>query len=1043
MSGNIHTERREGILAVAPDGTIISANPELIYLVGGNLSPEGWRGHHFVECLAEESRARAQTAWESFMAHGDPARISARTRSDLAVTLAFVGGVGDGAWALVILLPAPGTLERRLEQLQALNAVWQKIGSTLDLSKVLDLMFRYLSTVLPFDTGSVMLYEQNRYRILRAEGYDTDALLDDAARKIANFPTTRWLLKHRRTLVIPDTKTSEMWVETEASAQTRAWIGVPLIVQGEVSGILNLDSHTAGVYTAEDGDLAFAFGQQAAIAITNARRYEETQARASQLEALYEIGLAISEPNVAAVIRLVHKQIAQLMDTSSFYIGLYDAETDEMQFRLLYDQGKLLPPSIRQAEGTTVGWVIKHQKTVNLRDVRYDKPPVELALLDDTSQPRSIIIVPMIAAGASVGVISIQSKEPNAFSDTDVSFLEAVASQTAVAIHNAQLFAETAQRLASLEALQQTGLLLTSSPNPVVALRQICQTALSLSTADAVCVCITAEGGMADSASDRSDLPDREPSCKGCLDKTLNICIGDWPACSLEEIREAVIWQGEAVILHNAEDNPHLVSREARAGQMPIGAVATFPIKHMDNVLGVFNVVYQAPHYFRADEVRLFDLLAGYMAIVTETARHYSDTQRRLREMTALYEVSKRATYSLDLEAVLSGVVTTLRQLFDCRAVSIALLEEESNELAIHTSVGIQERWRVAARLKVGEGVSGRVAETGEPIYIPDAQAEPDFIFFDPKLRSLMVVPLRYHDRVIGTLALDSYEPNAFNLQDERLLSIAASQVAVAIENAQLHADLRDRALKLEKANAKLEALDELRNELVANVSHDLRSPLTFLTGYIGLMKDAALGPVTEAQAEAFEVIMEKIEAVDLLIKDILKMQRILPENLNCAVYDLNDIAHRAVCDAQFSLTGRQISIESKLPHYPNPVKIDRERINQALSNLISNAVKFTPDGGHITITTRRAYPDEDTVELSIYDTGVGIAPEVKDRVFERYYRADKDSEEGTGLGLSIVRQIVEAHGGRIWVESELGVGSVFTFTLPIYRDDDDTPGTG
>ncbi|MBN1286745.1 MAG: GAF domain-containing protein [Anaerolineae bacterium] len=1009
----------EGVLAVRADGTIISANAELASLAG-DAPPGGWHGRHFAACVAEAERPRVRAAWDAFRAHGALVRLVTRSCAGLDITLSFVAGVDKESWALVVMLPAPGALEQRLEQLEALNAVWQALSSTLDLAEVLELMFQHLKRVLPFDSASVWLLIDGSYHRVRAVGLEPQPVPPDFARKIPDFPTHRWLVRERRPLVIPDVLQSDLWTRRRADSRIRSWIGVPLIANGDIAGVLTLDSHTPGAYTHEDGDLAFAFGRQAAAAIVNARRYEEEKKRATRLQALYEIGLAISKPDVDDILALVHWHIDRLMGAQAFYVALYDAETDELYLRLCYDRGERQPATVYKTEGLLVGWVIRNRLPVLIKDTARDAPPVPVTPVQ--SLTRSVMIVPMIAGGEPVGVISVQRYDPDAYDEDHLAFLGAVASQTAVAVRNAQLFAQTAHRLESLEALQKAGLLLTSTPDPITALTQIAQTARDLIHAHSACVCIAADAGLLDY--------ETKAVCQGCPTQALNICIGGRPGCVLEGMRERVAGTGEAVVFNDAQSlcDPSTIS---------IGAVAAIPVKHTDKVLGVFELLYETPHYFRADELRLLRLMADYMAIAVETARQYRETRRRFHEVSALYEVSKQTTYSLDFEQVLDSVVRTLHQLFDCRAVSVALLEEDTDEIVIHTAVGIDERWREEARLKVGEGISGKVVQTGQPIYVADARADPDFIFFDPNLRSLMVAPLRYGEEVIGTLALDSFEPDAFTPQHQRLLEIVASQVAVGLANARLYAALEDRAAKLEAANAELEELDEIRNELIANVSHDMRSPLTFLKGYIGLFLDRALGPVTEAQADALGVILEKTDAVGRLIDDIMNMERITPDSLQKDVYDLNELAARAVADANFALGSRQLTIRSALPGYANPVYADRVRINQVLTNLISNAVKYTPDGGSITVSLSRAHPDAEVVALTVQDTGIGIAPEAQKRVFERFYRGDKTVKDSTGLGLSIAKRIVEAHGGKIWLESRLGAGSAFTFTLPIHKASD------
>jgi signal transduction histidine kinase len=678
----------EGVLAVRADGAVISASAALARLIGG--SPEAWQGTHFASLLAEGA-SDTRAAWEAFVRHGAPKHAEASLQNGSPVTLAFSGELRPGEWAVVVR-PAPGAWERRLAQLEALNAVWQALSSTLELPALLELIFRHLRAVLPFDAASVLLRERGGFQVARAEGYPGDFPTEFEG-ELERFPTFEWLFRERRPLVIPDTEQSDLWTIPAEPLPAQSWIGVPLLARDEVLGVLNLDSNTPNAYRPEDGDLAFAFGQQAAAAIYN--------------------------------------------------------------------------------------------------------------------------------------------------------------------------------------------------------------------------------------------------------------------------------------------------------------------------------------------------------------ARHYQETEHRLREMSALYDLAKQATSSLDPEAVLQSVVETLRQVFDCRGASISLLDVETDEVVIRSSVGIAEYWREHARLKVGEGVGGMVVQSGESIYVPDTQADPDFIFFDRSVRSLMVVPLRYHDQVIGTLALDSDHPHAFTEQHERLLTIAASQVAVAIENAQLYEALHERAEKLEDAYAELQALNELRNELIANVSHDLRNPLTFLKGYTGLIRDGDLGPVTKKQLDALNVIDDKTNAIARLISDIMTLEHISETSLQLAVHDLGGVAARAVSDAQLSLPDdRQLTIKQELAPGAIPVHVDRDRINQVIYNLINNAVKFTPRGGTITVRTYAPAGDEDSARLSVSDTGIGIPPDKLERVFERFYQVSPESEQrhgGAGLGLAIAKRIVEAHHGRVWAESEVGHGSTFTFTLPIVRESSDS----
>ena len=938
----------------------------------------------------------------------------------------------------VMVRPEPDALERRVAQLEALNAVWTALSSTLELPDLLDLIFRHLNRVLPFDSASILLREGDRFRVARAEGYPEGFPAAYGA-DMTRFPTSQRLFHERRPLVISDTAQAALWQPLPETAYIRSWIGVPLIAHDEVLGVLNLDSRTPNAYSEIDADLAFAFGQQAAAAVSNARRYDQALARANRLAALYQIGLAISRPDVDEVMRLVHAQISELMVASTFFIGLYDAETEELHFRFVYDQGQMVEPFTRKVEGTVVGWVVEHRQSVVILDTERQQPPVPFVVYAG-GMPRAVVIVPMIAGGQPVGVLSVQSYEPDAFSDEDVLVIEAVASQTAVAIRNAQLFDETTRRLAALEALQKTSLSLTTAPDPAATLENIAQVALDLIGSDALCIAIADDAG----APQRQVRADRLAAVFQTGGPS-EACAGDELPAIQERAAAEVIRTTEALIIGDVRAHPLF------AGDDYAGAVAAFPMKRMGRVMGVFCAGYQSPRRFRDEDVRLLRLLADQAAIALENARNYQETQDRLRERTALYELAQQTTSSLELEAVLQRVVATLRQVFGTRGASIALVDEATNEVVIRSAVGIAQHWQEVARLKVGEGVSGKVVETGESIYVPDTYADPDFIFFDRNVRSLMVVPLRAHDHVIGTLALDSDHPHAFTERHEHLLTIAAAQVAVAIENARLYEALRERAEmlqatneKLEAAYADLQALDRLRNEMVANVTHELRRPLTFLKGYIGLIRDGELGPVTPEQVEALNIINEKSDSVARLISDILTLERISPGTLQWGRHDLNELAARAVFTAQVSLVadGRNLTITHESPPGAVPIRVDRDRINQVIENLINNAVKYTPDGGAITVTVHPPAPGEAFARLSVRDTGIGIPADELPHVFEKFFQVDPTApyqQGGAGLGLAIVQRIVEAHDGRVWAESEVGSGSLFTFTVPVFDDDDPT----
>jgi signal transduction histidine kinase len=290
-------------------------------------------------------------------------------------------------------------------------------------------------------------------------------------------------------------------------------------------------------------------------------------------------------------------------------------------------------------------------------------------------------------------------------------------------------------------------------------------------------------------------------------------------------------------------------------------------------------------------------------------------------------------------------------------------------------------------------------------------------------------------DQAIGTLAIDSDHPNAFNESDQQLMTIAAAQVSVAISNARLFEESEARAEELEAAYKELKESDRLKDELVQNVSHELRTPLTFVKGYVDLLMDGEEGLLNAEQQEYLQIVSDKTDDITRIIEDIITLQRINASNLQLETVPMTDVlttavsTHRLVADKK-GLTIKADFVEDKAA----VVSIDKGRINQVIDNLVGNAMKFSPDGGTITIGMNKL---DYAVCVSIRDEGIGMPPDQHERIFERFYQIDGSARRrfgGTGIGLAIVKRIIDAHEGQIWVESEINKGSSFFFTLPLVK---------
>ena len=316
-----------------------------------------------------------------------------------------------------------------------------------------------------------------------------------------------------------------------------------------------------------------------------------------------------------------------------------------------------------------------------------------------------------------------------------------------------------------------------------------------------------------------------------------------------------------------------------------------------------------------------------------------------------------------------------------------------------------------------------------------------------------LAIPIEVSGQLVAIWLLGGRDPDDYYPKsDIDLLLTLSNQIGVALETTRLFENLQQHTAELERAYGELQQLDELKDEFVQNVSHELRTPLTFVRGYTELMLDGALGPLTSEQRPALETIVDRTDGIIRLVNDIISIQQAALEPIEPEPVDVLELVRSSVATARVlaqkaAREGHDYQIELDLPDEAPEIWGDRGRLGQVLDNLLNNAMKFSPYGGLITVRVRcgRTGPGGNgasevppsMVEISVGDRGIGIPADQLDRIWERFYQVDGSSTRrfgGVGLGLAIVRNILKAHGGRIWVESQQGVGSTFHFLLPLQR---------
>jgi signal transduction histidine kinase len=296
-------------------------------------------------------------------------------------------------------------------------------------------------------------------------------------------------------------------------------------------------------------------------------------------------------------------------------------------------------------------------------------------------------------------------------------------------------------------------------------------------------------------------------------------------------------------------------------------------------------------------------------------------------------------------------------------------------------------------------------------------------------------VPLLSEDEVIGVLTVTRKAPGEFPPETVRLLQTFATQSALAIQNARLFLEIEDKSRQLEAAS-------QHKSEFLANMSHELRTPMNAILGFSEVLAEGMFGEINDKQAEYLRDILESGRHLLSLINDILDLSKIEAGRMELELtnFDLPGAIETALILVRERASRRGIALGKTMDERLGTVRGDERKVKQVLLNLLSNALKFTPEGGRIDV---RASLNGGLAEVSVADTGVGIAPEDQGAIFEEFRQvgtADK-KVEGTGLGLALSRKFIELHGGRIWVKSQVGQGSTFTFTLPVRGEPGDRGG--
>jgi signal transduction histidine kinase len=462
------------------------------------------------------------------------------------------------------------------------------------------------------------------------------------------------------------------------------------------------------------------------------------------------------------------------------------------------------------------------------------------------------------------------------------------------------------------------------------------------------------------------------------------------------------------------------------------------PMLKDNEVVGAIAIYRQEVVPFEDKQIELVENFAKQAVIAIENTRllkelrtRTDDLARSVEELRALGEVSQAVNSTLDLKTVLETIVTKATQLSRTEAGAIYVVDDDQHDFKLRATFGMSDDliYAISERqVGLSDAVAASVARRA-PEQIPDLRTAPPSPINDVILkagyRARLLMPLMHSGTVVGALVVRRKAPGEFSQSTVDLLNTFATQSVLAIQNARLFTEIGEKSRQLALAS-------QHKSQFLANMSHELRTPLNAILGYTELILDSIYGDIPDRARTTLERVQTNGKHLLGLINDVLDLSKIEAGQLSLTLidYSIKDMVHNVFGVVESLANNKNLALKVEIePELPT-AHGDERRLTQVLLNLVGNAIKFT-DKGEVAI---KASASNGHYTIAVRDTGPGIAKADQAKIFEEFQQADSSTTKekgGTGLGLAISKRIIEMHGGKLWVESTVGEGSTFSFSLP------------
>jgi GAF domain-containing protein/DNA-binding response OmpR family regulator/HAMP domain-containing protein len=783
-------------------------------------------------------------------------------------------------------------------------------------------------------------------------------------------------------------------------------------------------------YTSSDRKFMLALAEQATTVVDNALLYQQTNSALEEATALYNASRFItdSESSQDILDAVVNHALASDISRAMLVLLLGEDWSDPNAYIEIAadwvrsEDTSALLTGLRFGPSQFPAW-----RQISSPDMVYVDSVAHEDSLDEESRVGfltmdigSFVTVPLQVGGKALGAFLIGAEEPRNHNEREMRIYKGLADQAAIALQNRALLRQAEGRARQLETSAQVSKAATSTLDLNELLNATVELIKQSFKYDHAQIFLISDDGK------RADLKAStgEPG-KQLLSRQHSLGVGS------PSVIGRVTSSGK---LYNVLDTSDARQTHRPNEYLPnTRSELALPLYARGKIIGALDVQSNLPGAFREEDEKVLESLADQIAVAIDNARLFELSTRRLEEQRFLFNVTRTAA-AVEIDMSLNKVTRQILQETGSELVVLFLLDQDGKRMLTSYAADPQLHYVIPTSLPIEQEVIARILRTGQYALFQDKAAGQLFAADDvPDVRSMVAVPLSSGGTVIGVLAVFSVKQRAYTSENAELLLTLGGTLTAVVQNGRLLADLQE-------ANQRLREVDKLKSQFLANMSHELRTPLNSIIGFSRVILKGIDGPLNETQTQDLTTIHESGKHLLNLVNDILDQAKIEAGKMELApdYFKLDEMIKSVMSTAVGLVKDKPIRLHQEIQANLPQVYADEFRTRQVLLNILSNASKFTKQGS-ITVNAFTVNDGgREMVQVSVTDTGIGISKENIRRVFAQFEQVDNSTArgaEGTGLGMPIAKSLIEMMGGRIWLESEVGVGSTFSITLPTFGD--------